>query len=61
VEGPFVPGAPLLGVAQLLITGRTELRDFEWPEMEVSPTRWRFAFREDATDALRDLAKRPRD
>ena len=56
VEGPLLAGAALEGLAQTLLTGRGELAtDLPSPDLDVSPTLWRFAFREEATDALLDL------
>jgi hypothetical protein len=57
VEAPLAQGATLPALAQILLTGRHDFDEFPLQAMEVSPTLWRFAFREYCTDALGRLAR----
>jgi hypothetical protein len=57
VEAPLTHGATVSALAQMLLTGRHDHHEFPLQAMEVSPTRWRLAFREYCTDALRRLVR----
>jgi Domain of unknown function (DUF4253) len=55
-EAPLAHGATAADLAQILLTGHHDSDEFPLQAMAVSPTLWRFAFREYCTDALRRLA-----